>query len=135
MKTSYYLIILVVFSVLISTSMVNESFAEKEIKLHLGQTIHVDDLKFTFYDVDDSRCPSDVTCVWGGQVTAMIQVQNQIHSKTVDFMPTDSYTFFSPYKIILLDASPYPISTKKSDDHVATIVMFSLNVKPHVKNI
>ena len=101
----------------------------KKIKLHLGQTINVDDLKFTFSIVNDSRCPSDVTCVWAGQVNAMVHIENQTHSKTVDFMPTDSYTFFSPYEIILLDVSPYPTSTEKSDDHIATLVMSSLDGK------
>lgn len=122
--------ILSVFAVLILSGFLDESFADKKIKLHLGQTINVNDLKFTFLDVDDSRCPSDVTCVWAGQVTATIQIQNQTHTKTIDFMPSDSYTFFSPYKISLLDVSPYPISTKKFDDHIATLVMFSLDGTP-----
>jgi len=128
MKT--VLMILFVIAIMVLTSMTDESFAEKRIKLHLGQTIHADDLKFTFNAVDDSRCPADVTCVWPGQVIATIQIQNQVLTKTVDFMPSDSYTFFSPYKIILLDVSPYPISTEKPDDHVATLVMFSLDGKP-----
>lgn len=33
--------------------MFDESFADKKIKLHLGQTINVDDLKFTLHNVDD----------------------------------------------------------------------------------
>ena len=125
MKTN--LMILSVIVVIILTNIADESFAEKRIKLYLGQTIHVDDLKFTLDDVDDSRCPADVTCVWPGQVTATIQIQNQTHTKLVDFMPSDSYTFFSPYKIILLDVSPYPISTEKPEDHTVTLVMFSLD--------
>ncbi len=127
MKTMLLIIIAVV---LILVSMTNESFAEKKIKLHLGQSINVDDLKFTLHDIEDSRCPSDVTCIWGGQVTATIQIQNQIHTKTVDFMPHDSYTFFSPYKIILLGVNPYPISTKQPDDHIVTLVMFSTDGTP-----
>ena len=127
---NFKLIFLSIFVVLIFFIIPEESFADKKMKLHLGQTISVDDLKFTLHDVDDSRCPSDVTCVWGGQVTAMIEIQNQTHTKMVDFMPSDSYTFFSPYKIILVDVSPYPISTEKLDDHIATLVMFSLDGTP-----
>ncbi len=115
--------------VLILSGMLDESFADKKIKLHLDQTINVDDLKFTLSSVNDSRCPSDVTCVWAGQVNVIIYIENQTHSKTVDFMPTDSYTFFSPYEIILLDVSPYPTSTKKSDDQIATLVISSLDGK------
>ena len=124
MKNKFLIISILV---LILSGVSDESFADKKIKLHLGQTINVDDLKFTFSNVDDSRCPSDVTCVWAGQVNTIIHIENQIHSKTVDFMLTDSYTFFSPYEIILLDVSPYPISTEKSNDSIATLVMSSLD--------
>ena len=124
------LLILLTIAAILLVGISDESFADKRIKLHLGQTISTDDLKFTLHGVDDSRCPSDVTCVWGGQVTATIQIQNQTHTKMIDFMPSDAYTFFSPYKIILLDVSPYPVSTKKPDDHIATLVMFSLDGTP-----
>ncbi len=121
MKT--VLMILSLFAVLILSGLPDESFADKRIKLHLGQTISTENLKFTLHGVDDSRCPSDVTCVWGGQVTATIQIQNQTHTQMIDFMPHDSYVFFSPYKIILLDVSPYPVSTEKPEDHVVTLLM------------
>lgn len=119
-----------VFAVLILSGFLDESFAEQRIKLNFGQTISTNDLEFTLHNVDDSRCPSDVTCVWEGQVTATIQIQNQTHVRTVDFMLNESYTFFSPYKIILLDVSPFPTSTEKSDDHIATLVLFSLDGTP-----
>ena len=45
----------------------------------------------------------------------------------IDFMPGDSYTLFSPYKIILLGVNPYPVSTKKIDGHVVTLAMFRLD--------
>ena len=124
------LMILSVFAVLILSGLLDESFAEQRIKLHPGQTINTNGLEFILHDVDDSRCPSDVTCVWEGQVTATIQIQNQTHMKTVDFVLNDSYTFFSPYKIILRDVSPFPISTEKPDDHIVTLVMFSLDGTP-----
>ncbi|MCH9657625.1 hypothetical protein K0U27_02835 [archaeon] len=113
-----------------SVNFVSDSFADKKIKFHLGQTRNVDDLKFTFLSVDDSRCPSDVTCVWAGQVTATIQIENQTNSKVIDFAPGDSYTFFSPYEIVLLDVSPYPTSEKIPDHHIATLAMFSLDGTP-----
>ena len=118
------------FVILISLTFISDSFAEKKIKLRSGQTINIENLKFTLDGVDDSRCPSDVECVWGGQVTAKIRIENHTHSETIDFMPGDSYTFFSPYKIILLDLSPYPVSTEIPDEHIATLVMFSLDGKP-----
>ena len=105
----------------------DESFADKRVKLHLDQEISADGLTFILHDVNDSRCPSDVTCVWGGYVTAMINIKNQTHSEMVDFVPGDGYTFFWPYKIALLDVSPYPVSTYKPDDYVVTLVMYALD--------
>jgi len=128
LKTAF--LFLLASTILLGIFAFEDSFAEKQIKLHFGQTIQVDDLKFTLNAVDDSRCPADVTCMWLGQVIATIQIQNQTLTKTVDFVPNDSYTFFSPYKIILLDVSPYPISTEKPDDHIATLILFSLDGKP-----
>ena len=128
MKTSF--MVLSVFTVLIFSGFLDESFAEQRIKLHLGQIINTHDLEFTLHDINDSRCPSDVNCVWEGQVTATVQIQNQTHMKTVDFTLDESYTFFSPFKITLRDVSPFPISTEKPDDHIATLVMCSLDGTP-----
>ena len=130
MKTNFFVFLL---AVLIPLTFISDSFAEKKIKLRSGQTISIENLVFTLDDVIDSRCPSDVDCVWLGKVTAKIRIENQTHSEAIDLMPGDSYTFFLPYKIILLDVSPYPVSTEIPDEHIATLVMFSLDGKPHVK--
>ena len=121
MKTRVLILLAIATILLIGIS--DESFADKRIKLHLGQTTSTENLRFTLHDVYDSRCPSDVTCVWDGQVTATIQIQNNTHTKMIDLIPHDSYVFFSPYKVILLDVSPYPVSAQKPDDHVVTLLM------------
>ncbi len=108
----------------------DESFADKRIKLHLEQTISTNDLKFTFLNVSDSRCPSDITCVWAGHVTATIRIENQTHTNISNLIPDDSPIFFSPYKIILLDVSPYPTSMETSDDHIATLAVYGLDGRP-----
>ena len=77
MKTR--LLILLAIAALLLVGISDESFADKRIKLHLGQTTSTENLKLTLHDVYDSRCPSDVTCVWDGQVTATIQIQNNTH--------------------------------------------------------
>ena len=91
-----------------------------EIKIPFGETISLDDLKITFYDIEDSRCPSDVTCVWEGKVRAMIRISNSTHDiggpHSIGFVQES----FSPYLITLKDIQPYPISTEKPD-YVATL--------------
>ena len=95
------------------------SFAE-ELEIKFEETVSHDGLKLYFYDVEDSRCPSDVTCIWEGKVSAMIHISNQTHKIGGPHGLNTPLTFFEPYKIILLDVSPIPISTEKTD-YVATL--------------
>jgi len=55
-----------------------ESFAE-EINIQFGKKVFYENLKLYFYDVEDSRYPSDVTCIWEGKILAMIRVSNSTH--------------------------------------------------------
>ena len=104
------------------------SFAE-ELKIKFGETVSYEDLKLYFYDVEDSRCLSDVTCIWEGKVSAMIHISNQTHKIGGPHGLYSPLTFFEPYKIILLDVSPIPISTEKPD-YVATLEITKPEPKP-----
>ena len=55
--------LLTIFFLVIIASIINESFADETIEIKLGQKVQVDDLKLDFYDIEDSRCPSDLTCI------------------------------------------------------------------------
>jgi len=49
----------------------------EEFSLSIGQsaTIKGQSLRITFEDViEDSRCPSDVTCIWAGRVSCIIKL-------------------------------------------------------------
>ena len=122
------LLLLFTLITLTSAIMIDKSFADKQVKINFGQTIQVDDLELYFYDIEDSRCPSDVTCIWEGQVTAMIRIENQTHKNVGHFTPGYAFTNITPYKITLTDVNPYPISTKKPD-YVATLVISDLHEK------
>lgn len=97
-----------------------ESFLDKQVKIPFGNTIHFDKLELNFYDIQDSRCPLDVVCIWEGEVTAMIYVKNQTDKISVNFTLGDTISYIPPYKIILTDVEPHPISTKKPE-YVATL--------------
>ena len=89
-----------------------ESFAE-EIKIPFGKIVFYENLRLYFYDVEDSRCPSDITCIWEGKILAMIQVSNSTHEiggpQNIGFVQKS----FEPYSIRLKNVEPYPISTEK----------------------
>ena len=97
-----------------------EETLEEQIKIEFGQTIQFEDLELYFYDIEDSRCPLDVTCVWEGKVTVMIKIKNQTHNIEGIFTPGYTISNFTPYEITLVDILPHPITTQDSE-YVATL--------------
>lgn len=96
------------------------------VVLKIGQVFHYIDLELEFYDIEDSRCPLDVTCIWEGKVTAMIHVRNQTHKIAGFFIPGHTVSYISPYNITLIDIQPHPVSTEKPD-YVATLKITKLD--------
>lgn len=85
------------------------------VDLKLGETFHHEDLDLYFHEVEDSRCPLDVICIWEGQVTAMILVQNHTHKILGNFTPGFSMSYIVPYNVTLIDVQPHPVTTEKPD--------------------
>ncbi|MGQ0791936.1 MAG: hypothetical protein ACT4NJ_06915 [Nitrosopumilaceae archaeon] len=135
------LLILIGFLAITLGNLEQESFAQSstinietnldsEFVLQVNQSAEIksEDIIITFLNVtSDSRCPSDVTCIWQGQVGIKLDVQKGEEVSTVSLsIGGDSSTeesIFNSYLIQLVDLSPYPISTKniQSEDYTATI--------------
>ena len=96
-----------------------QSFAE-EIEIKFGEIVSYEDLNLNFYDIGDSRCPLDVTCLWEGDVTVSMSIKNQTFRTSVGFTSDYVFSYITPYEITLVDIQPHPISTEKSD-YVAAI--------------
>jgi hypothetical protein len=90
-----------------------------------------DEIRVEVLSIQEARCPSDVTCIWGGyvHVTLRINVTNQTLTLSIPpDQPTgqgfsDHYTFaFSgdTYRLQLKDVIPYP--TRKNSDAVKSAV-------------
>lgn len=59
------------------------SDADTQVALHVGeeQPVHGAGVSLSFAQVDgDSRCPSDVTCVWAGNAIAVLGVRAGVGS-------------------------------------------------------
>ena len=107
---------------------------DEQFQLKFGQTtfIHSENIKVRFLDVTgDSRCPSDVVCIWEGQVEILVNVlkNNQdlgdltlVNRAGNDDLATQT---FDGYSIKLAKVEPYPISTQKIElsDYVITLVV------------
>jgi len=95
-----------------------ESFA-----INLHQTVEFDSLRIEFSGIEDSRCPSDVLCVWEGQASLTFLINHNTENQAITFTTGKVMTaYFRPYEIKLLDIEPYPTSTKDiSEEYVATV--------------
>ncbi len=102
--------------------------------LGVNQTAHIEPAGFdvTFVIVtEDSRCPSDVVCVWAGQVSIVVDVKASggSHGQLTLTLTGGqaSAKSFGRYSIKLLDVQPYPLSTEEilPSDYVTTLVVDS----------
>jgi hypothetical protein len=107
-----------------------EANLDSEFILQINQSAEIksEDIKIIFLNItSDSRCPSDVTCIWQGQAGIELDVQKGEEESSIslsiggDSSPEES--IFNAYLIQLVELSPYPISTKniQPEDYTATI--------------
>ena len=96
-----------------------------ELKSQHYAEISAENLTITFLKVvGDSRCPSDVTCVWEGKADLIFNIsKNQSQEITLSTYTNNTVNVFDKYKIQLIDVKPYPTSTKtiKPEDYVAIL--------------
>ena len=120
------------FGVMIMTS--TSSFGETihtldfPIALKVGETANIDsELEMTLLDIEDSRCPSDVTCIWQGTVTAKISLEKGARDLGVYNISMDmgENKMFDGYYIRLTNVEPYPVSTEPLEltDYTLTFVV------------
>lgn len=83
---------------------------------HLGSSVGIttsQGLVIHLQNIADSRCPSDVRCVWAGQVNATLVVQGKYSKEIVSlvkFADKNSTVPFENYNLQLVDVQPYPKS-------------------------
>jgi hypothetical protein len=83
----------------------------------------------------DSRCPSDVTCVWQGQAKILVNIKmnNQDLGNFTLISGNDkklTVQTFDHYYIQLMNVDPYPISTKKIQLSDYTVVLKASLLSP-----
>ena len=101
-----------------------------ELKLGQQALIDSEDIAVSFADVvGDSRCPSDVVCIWQGQATISVSVKVG-GAGPREFMLTigadeSPSSAFGQYSVKLLGLEPYPQSSVQTepDDYVAALVV------------
>jgi hypothetical protein len=85
-------------------------------------------LQFQITEINDSRCPSDVICVWQGEAVVKIEVKSPL-TGTLELNTHNNLTdTIGSYSFELVDVSPYPVSTKtiELDEYQVTLLIEKL---------
>ena len=93
----------------------SQSEAADSVKIRIGETIVVEGIRVRFRDVEsDSRCGSDVVCVWAGDALAAFVVEQNCECKSPAF-ELKLHTTLEPksgaaygFRVDLLAVTPYP---------------------------
>lgn len=104
----------------------NPSPSARTLSVNAGQTASVpgSDVRITFRSVtEDSRCPLDVTCVWGGNGQVALTVSGPEGSEDVVLNTTTQprEVEVAGLRIVLASLAPYPSGKPiDPDEYIAT---------------
>jgi len=86
-------------------------------------------LKFSITEINDSRCPSDVFCIWQGKADVKIEVLNPVNETLVLNTFDNLKDTVGNYSFELKVVSPYPISTQtiQLEDYDVTLKILELD--------
>jgi len=125
-----YLIILLLLLTFSSACSGQKADLGKEFALHIGQTTDIsgENLQVTFTSVvEDSRCPTGVSCIWAGQVSCAVQIIYRNATRTIvltqpGLNDLPDRAKFEDY-IIEFRVEPYPQAEKQIADFDYTLLM------------
>lgn len=106
------------------------SFGEEAV-FHHGE-INQDSIKsleFTITELNDSRCPSDITCIWAGKVDVNITVAKPTFGTIELSSHNYSIDTLGDFSFELIDVAPYPLSSETIElkDYLVTLEIHRIN--------
>jgi len=97
--------------------------------MQIGDRVQVGDTELTFEKItEDSRCPTDVICVWQGSLEAKLTFKTNEISEEILIDWTAGGFVIDKYKIQILDVQPETISTKIISDRDYNLT-FVINIE------
>jgi hypothetical protein len=103
-----------------------------QVQLKINQTalIEPDHLKVSLVKVfADSRCPSNVACIWAGQVSVQVNIsKNDIDLGTLDLVSSSnpsssSVKTVAGYSIRVVEVNPNPKQNQKNNPSDYTVIL------------
>lgn len=129
-----FMVLLIVMSLVIIScekNEINPNFnfgVEKSFQIKDNYFSADENLKFKIAAVNDSRCPSDVVCIWEGKADVTIEIESPQTGTIILSTYNNLIDTIGNYSFELKDVSPYPISTKtiKLEDYEITLNILEL---------
>lgn len=98
------------------------------VELGLDQTVSVGEVRLRWLDLNDSRCPLGVNCIWEGQAVVTLEVwRNDEAPQRIELTlrsgSGSAEEAVAGYHLRLLNVQPYPREgvTPKRSEYVATV--------------
>ena len=142
MKKIFFLLMLVGISIIsCNEELLPETFnlvLEEDFKLGDEFELFNKSLMFSIVEINDSRCPSDVVCVWEGKADVRINMDSPQSGSILLSTYDNLKDTVGGYSFELIDVSPYPISTEtiKLEDYKVTLKtsFFKANILQRCEN-
>lgn len=101
---------------------------EEDFQINIEYQSANNSIKFTITEINDSRCPGDVVCVWEGKADVKIEVESPQAGSIVLSTYDNLIDTVGNFSFELIDVSPYPISTEniKVEDYDVTLKILEL---------
>jgi hypothetical protein len=123
-----------------ATSATGTTDLDSPFNIGINQTAHLTsaDIDLSFVDVtEDSRCPSDVQCIWAGRVSVLVELKIASSGENLgrfgmtltgdveSDIGNNDHLSIGGYLIELVNVMPYPISTRviEPSQFVATLTV------------
>lgn len=102
---------------------------EDKFRIGTDYQLNHNSLKFKITEIVDSRCPSDVVCIWAGKAEVKINVESPVSRTFVLSNPEHKIDTVGSYSFELIEVSPYPVSTRKlkTEEYIVTLKITDLN--------
>jgi len=106
----------------------SQAEAADSVRIWVGQTIVVEGIRVRFNAVEsDSRCPTDVVCVWAGDAVANFVVEQNCECRSAAYElklhttlePKSGVAYGFRVELLLLSPSPVSTSSIKPDGYSA----------------
>jgi hypothetical protein len=62
---------------------------------------------------EDSRCPSDTTCVWAGEVKVQVETRLDNAGPVQHEIKAGEHATVGAFRVVVVDVQPVPVSTRQ----------------------